>query len=1409
MAGSDRFVTEWDGTPSFWNYLLGLDRADLVAELVQNDLDQEATLTVLSFERDRLVCEGDGRPVEADGWQRLRKMQGAGDSVPAKRRKIGVKNHGLKTAFTIGDELELSSAGQRIVQTLYANGRDKPPYPGASPEPRSDPHAPTDGCRVTVWYRTTDLEPLQGEASVFGAFGKRQIDDLFVSACTSAPAQFAGIAVPEVAPRYEIVLRHWRLGEARFSFSCTRPRKIAQRIELFRRACAVSGTATDLPEGLNEQAARRLVPAKRRLSERVPDFFRRDKRFFVEVAWPIDRRGKPLLGVGRYRYPIGYPRGSAEALTGHGAHISAPLVSDNARRGLAKNEATNVELLGACESLLTDAIAHYAVPAWGPRGLDPLVPTSDADITRASVRHILAALTKRNAMPVLSWRNAAQLLWKRRKQQVREAERRIRLSTNSKRTPGYRFVVPAATWTSGKIHPALSLLCPSSEKQLDPRVSSELIRLLEDQETSGFSEEFVTFDENDVIDRVTGDGNEWFPGISNPTRVFAEPLVAGALLDLTEKAINERKRDPIDADELMDSLLLPDRLGRATSFRDLYSSAPLPLDVPGLRLPRVLHSDLVNHSIFRHTTWRLPKYTMAEFLDSGTLQTADENTRRNFWNWLHHNHRRIGRRERPKLADLAIWLDVNGVPGRIADLCEPRSRLVGRTLGESIRRPHDQLRRSKLVSAHSRARARIRPVPTQDEITDWLTTWTARFSEGKTAGAGTAQRLRRFEAGLATLLNDAAITRLLRKTQVSLPALAKDGSIRPRGALLLPTRSNNRLALPPRFVLEEQNPRHSEAVARLSACQSEVTPTMILSAFREDPRNWSALQARLRDFLRVTESGDNWRLELRDTPFLPVGEQPRSPSELAFRGNRGDYWGEWKTVIPIRALSQDDQRRYVEAGVTSGLPDPSSSRAFFEWLSAQDSTALRRHIPCVLRQILHRDGPTKWAESFSDMPFIPARGYGDRLELLSLRAAKRRPVFLPHASNINETIIRRDRAVWLVIDRVREVAESISEPLSRLRVRSLHKHFQEPVRVTGTGDVAKATTEIRDLIEELQTSGFRRSFRKRLGELGVESRLLRNNWHDRLGSIKNIHSADKVEGVYRFRGKPYLSPIDAGFDRSTGIFWLRNDQITGAGAVYRALAAQMVFKTTARPIDHFSLEHARALDIRDPTYGSVDRSKTQSGYEAADNAYQNESDDDGDDRPTEATFGHSPFEPDPARNTPHPVPIPSGEPRTRRRQYRKSQPSSEGREHNVSQAPPLEREQIRILKQNLYSSHCQMCLCKHPPRELAPTGSYIEWEEVRRRVVEAHHVDPKSGGGARHAGNLILLCKLHHDNYGRRLTRAAITSSLRADARKDSVQYGGNSAIQGVRIEVSIPDTGEIVEFFFMKEHVDYWLSEG
>ena len=268
-------------------------------------------------------------------------------------------------------------------------------------------------------------------------------------------------------------------------------------------------------------------------------------------------------------------------------------------------------------------------------------------------------------------------------------------------------------------------------------------------------------------------------------------------------------------------------------------------------------------------------------------------------------------------------------------------------------------------------------------------------------------------------------------------------------------------------------------------------------------------------------------------------------------------------------------------------------------------------------------------------------------------------------------------------------------------------------------------------------------------------------------------------------------------------------------SLFEAIAGQLVFKTTARPIDLLALERALTLEIHDPSFGrSTSRtlsSEDEEGMSVEETHYE-EDDDEGNDGPGEARRGHSPFKPDPSRNVPKPRPIPSGSTSESPRSRRPRNGNGSNKDLNGNNpAPELEKTHIEALKLEHYASHCQMCLCERPPQELAPAGSYIEYEEVRRRVVEAHHVDLKSAGGARHAGNLILLCKLHHDNYGRRLTRAAVTDALGGKKEDKVIHFGkGNGALSGVKgqvIAIVIPDTGQVVEVFFTNDHAAYWLS--
>ncbi len=144
---------------------------------------------------------------------------------------------------------------------------------------------------------------------------------------------------------------------------------------------------------------------------------------------------------------------------------------------------------------------------------------------------------------------------------------------------------------------------------------------------------------------------------------------------------------------------------------------------------------------------------------------------------------------------------------------------------------------------------------------------------------------------------------------------------------------------------------------------------------------------------------------------------------------------------------------------------------------------------------------------------------------------------------------------------------------------------------------------------------------------------------------------------------------------------------------------------------------------------------------------------------------------------------------------------------SINQAPEIEKEQIEILKSEQYSSHCQICLSKFAPKELAPEGSYVYGEEVRRSVIHAQHVYPKSGGRARYAGNLILHCKYHHDNYGRRLTPLNVTKALRENSNPQTIGFGENLRKEDNLIEHTISDDVETIKIFFTNHHVKFWLN--
>src|SRR5207244_2039642 len=132
-----------------------------------------------------------------------------------------------------------------------------------------------------------------------------------------------------------------------------------------------------------------------------------------------------------------------------------------------------------------------------------------------------------------------------------------------------------------------------------------------------------------------------------------------------------------------------------------------------------------------------------------------------------------------------------------------------------------------------------------------------------------------------------------------LPALAQDESIQWRTNLVMPAPSSQRLVLYPRFLLKDR--RRAAALDQLSPVLRGPTVAMLIDTFIEDPDNFSALHARLGQFLSLTTEGSEERRHLANVRTLPLHGQRRSPAELAFTGTR-DYWGAWKIRISPEGL---------------------------------------------------------------------------------------------------------------------------------------------------------------------------------------------------------------------------------------------------------------------------------------------------------------------------------------------------------------------------------------------------------------------------------------------------------------------------------------------------------------------------
>ena len=1397
----ERFVQKFDAVPQFWQFLSGLRFDDLIVELVQNDLDAGASRTSIWLGKNRLFCSGNGAPVDEGGWSRLGYVVGAGDQVSRKQSGIGAKNHGLKACFRLGDQIIVRSDGRRMVQTVYKDGFDRPPSPGTLPNPVSDSSAPSAGCSVEVPYRQKELVVPRGEEFRLGPTDEAVVERLFRNAYLSLPNRIFGVVRHGVRSEYTLCLQHHALGAVKFHWRAKRPRALtgrgSQKLLVFNRECTINSEAADLPSTTTfEQAClfRVVYPKARR--EKISDFFAGDRRSFrAEVAWSVNRNGKLLTAKGVRRYPIGYDAKSDSALTGLPVHFSGPFISDAERHGASQAEKLNDHIDEACKRALVDTMASYLLHRHGGAALQLLVPTQPHSSDELLSELVEDAVRKR-AIPL--------------KRGSRRGKRGRRVALGPRRHTGggsLRVVLPMFTWEEERISPVLAAVCPSYEDQIDPAVPAPILAYLVSRDCSGEHDEFITFDEEDVLGRLQPLlGTNFFPWRDNADweDSLSKAAVAERYLDVVFE-VTQRGRMESEEDLALNAYL-PDHDSIPRPFAEMYRAVNVPRRLlrQSASIP-LLHSALQDHRLLKRQAWKLRPFGLGEFLDGAELETASSCERLSFWQWLRHNGRSLSRPLLKRIAGLPVWPATDGSLGPLDRLCEPRNPRVEKILAGALCRPSSELVRSGLVGRRGSRRLVLRREPAIDEVKMFLATQLRVFERKVPLSLDRQKEFSHFEDSLVAL----ASTRGLRIALSELAdefavALCDDGSLRPPGDLVRADGYMRDLHLPERHRIARTN-RYLDRVQGW-APRPHPSTRQVVEALVEDGVRFDAHVPRLQEYVRQAKHEGQDTVALTNVPCIPVQGKLLCPRDLALRG-RVDVWGEWKLRMPVTELSAEVQRIYRSVGVGPGAPDPDYSRRFFEWLASDGGGDVARHIPQILRQIGHTSGTRRWCHNAPTIPFIPVESESGAVELVTPTQATqaRSRVAIPDNDQLAAEVraLEGRRPVSLAITESTNVTQPITAYLRSIGVKTLSEFAGEPVRVSGAGETNAGTAlDHQRVLDSLRSGVKGKQLRKRLTKLGLDSyeSRLRTNWRERLSVIRRVKMADSVDATYKLGRRTVCVRVDGKLDKTTGTLWLRSGADPKA-SFFDALAEE-VFESPQRYYGSV-LDRAYRIQIEDQEilYESTSVEST-----ARD---QSTMDDEGDEESgglSETAGRHSDIGSD-LPNLPSPRGLPA-----RLGTVRGATASRPTRSRTVTRAPSSEEtEQIDELKKRHYAWHCQACIAETEPTVLAPSRSYAAKPQHRQPIMHAHHCDHVNAGGAHHAGNILVLCQYHHSSLGDAFGRADVVKALDEAASRHVVfksDNGRSTTLEGKVATIRPPQRREEISLFFTAKHADYWLAK-
>ena len=1401
----------FDVEPQFWQFFRGLNIDDLLIELIQNDLDAGASRTLISFTEDRLICIGDGEPVGPSGWDRLRFILGAGGLVERKRYSIGVKNHGLKAAFRLGNEILVRSARRQTIQTLYQNGFDAPPSPGALEQPFLDDAAPETGCRVEIPYRREPLTVTTGEPLVLPPVTDAHLDQLFRHACEQFPARLLGIVRPGVRDAYILCLTHHSLGSVQLQWRAHRAvshrGRNRKHYSIFRRSCTIESELPDLPNTpVLEQACMFRIALPSDSNRELPHFFSPSKRtFLADLSWSVDRNRKPQSAPGVRRYPIAYHPSNALALTGLGVNFSAPYVSDAERHAPTSVDELNTYIDGECTDALLETMASYLVPRHSGRAFALYIPDSH-NPNHARLAELLERTLDRRAFPLRPNPPIARTRQRSASPEGRP-RRQARLTRLGPRRTNTgtlrRIALPLFTWDTGRLSPLLSQLCSPSEDQIAADVPSPLLRLL----ASNSYDHIITFDEKAVLMRLRPLSSiPFFPWGAEAEwrRAFANPAVAKQYLDVVYQTRRRKSLD--DEDTLIRTAYLPDRDCVARPLGSMYRAVDLPPALSRHESAPVLHHDVLAHPIFKVKEWKPANFTLADYLDKSDLSSASVADRKLFWRWLRATSRLLPASSLCRISHLPVWPDSLGRLVPLEELCQPSNARAVHLLDGFLQRPSSALLKLAGTVKNRRTRITIRSQPNKVEIARFLAKRLSTFPRSRPLTSDECRAFRDFEGHLGFLVrkfNPALRAELTGLSAEYAVALARDHWLKSPNEVVRLDRATSRMHLPARL-LTERSDEILEDIVGWSTRQT-ATVAQLLDTFEEDAARIDAHVPRLQAYIKQAKVEGIAPTRLARVPCIPVNGRPLPPATLALRGSR-NYWGAWKTNISVTGLNPEIQRLYKDVGVMGGEPTRESSRAFFLWLVQQGPRMVSRHVDQVLRHIGHRGGSTTWFLEDPALPFIPVEVDQDQVRLVTrVEATKyRSKIVVPDFDVLAEKVRRQQppRCVDLAILSSDNVRQPIATLLRDIGLKTLTELAGAPLRVGGK-TTAVVESDLLRTLDSLRKGKRGRQLNKRLEALDVDVRQvgLRNNWRERLGRIRSVSAASSVDATYRLGRRSCSVVVQQVFDERTGTLWL--DAMGDRNELFFAGVADQIFESPKRYLG-FVLERAYALDVREHSFLS-DLEVEEEPDEKQKNARASSS---SNGEPFATTARHPQPNRDPARNVPVPGPIPTAADGRRAERVRASGPRGATRVQT-----PEESAQIEEIKARQYAWHCQRCLGISAPGVLAPSASYVARYENRRHVMYAHHCDHVSAGGARHAGNLLLLCQYHHWELGDAFSRVDIVRALvkgRSHRLAFEVEGDGRScSVEGRLVEVRLPQREGAISLYFTEPHARYWLAKG